>query len=269
MIAALPMYDWPALRRWTDAFWSAAAENLRAAGIEAPAALARPADPAETWRDPDLVIGQTCGMPCVMGLCGDAHVIGRPDYGLPDASEGTYRSVVVKRAEVGPSGLVAHQGCRVAVNEWASYSGHIALRAHLAGLRAGADGPFFGMALLSGSHRESARMVARGDADLAALDAVAWALLQAHEPETAGRLAILDRTAPAPALPFIAAARFASLGARLVQALDRAAAALPATPGLPRRIFAASDRDYEPVRAAARRAAREPFAPGAPLAPPV
>ncbi len=86
----------------------------------------------------------------------------------------------------------------VAGNEWASFSGHIALRAHLAGLRAGAPEPFFAAAVISGSHRESARLVARGEADLAALDAVAWALLRAHEPETAARLVVLDRTGPCP-----------------------------------------------------------------------
>lgn len=266
MIAALPMYDWPALAPATDAFWVGVAEQLAADGIEAPAALVRPEDAATAWRDPDLLIGQACGMPHVSGLCGAARVIARPDYGLPDASDGLYRSVIVGRA--GESGaLLAHEGGRAAVNEWASFSGHIAPRARLAALRQGAAGPFFGAALLSGSHRGSARMVARGAADLAALDAVAWALLQAHEPETAGRLAVIDRTPSAPALPFITAPRFAALGARLARALDRAARALPPVAGLPRRIFAAGDIDYAPVRERARQAADESFAPGAPAVP--
>ena len=66
MIVDLPMYDWPEQRAETDSFWAAVAAGLRAAGVEAPERLARPADPAVGWRDPDLLLGQTCGMPFEM-----------------------------------------------------------------------------------------------------------------------------------------------------------------------------------------------------------
>ena len=276
-IAALPMYDWPAIAPATDAFWAAVRERLGQVGVAAPAALMRPEDPARAWRDPDLLLAQTCGMPFVSGLCGAARIVARPDYGLPDAAGGLYRSVIVAAAEAGegegegegPAALRSRRGGRVAVNEWASFSGHVALRAHLATLRQDEDGPFFAAAVLSGSHRESARMVARGAADLAALDAVAWALLRAHEPETAAALRVVARTEPAPALPFIAAARFAPLAARLAGALDAAASCLSPVAGLPRRIFAATAEEYAPVRERARQAAREPFAPEAPAVPAV
>jgi ABC-type phosphate/phosphonate transport system substrate-binding protein len=266
-IAALPMYDWPEVAPATEAFWTAVAAHLAADGVDAPGTLSRPDEPAEAWRDPDLLIGQACGMPYVSGLCGEARVIARPDYGLADAADGLYRSVIVARKDggsgEGPAALLAHAGGRVAVNEWPSFSGHVVLRAHVAALRQDAAQPFFAGAVLSGSHRGSARMVARAEAEVAALDAVAWALLEAHEPETAGRLVVIDRTAPAPALPFVSAPRFAPLAGRLVRALDAAAADLPAAIGVPRRIFAACGEDYAPVRERARQAAREPFAPGA------
>ncbi|HSF94632.1 MAG TPA: PhnD/SsuA/transferrin family substrate-binding protein, partial [Thermohalobaculum sp.] len=176
---------------------------------------------------------------------------------------------IVARSGETAAPLLSRQGCRVAVNEWRSYSGHIALRAHLAGLRDGAGGPFFGAARLSGSHRDSARMVAQGEADLAALDGVVWALLQAEEPGTAARLKVIAETAEAPALPFIAAARHAGLRRELAAALAGAASELPFVPGLPRSVMQASDADYQPTRLAARRAAREAFAPGAPAVPAV
>ena len=270
MIAALPMYDWPALRAATDAFWAEAARRMADAGLPAPDALTRPAAAAEAWADPDLLLGQACGLPYVAGACGKAAVVARPDYALPEARGGRYRSVIVVRAgsDGGDGGaLVARAGGVVAVNEWGSYSGHVALRAHLAGLRPGARAPFFEEARLSGSHAESARMVARGAADMAALDGVVWALLAAHEPGTAGALAVIDRTDEAPALPFIAAPRFASHASRIAAALDAAAAALAPVPGLPRRVAPAGDADYAPIRAAARLAAAEPFAPGAPAPP--
>ncbi|MFQ5567362.1 MAG: phosphate/phosphite/phosphonate ABC transporter substrate-binding protein [Paracoccaceae bacterium] len=265
------MYDWPGIRAATDAFWAEVAWRLRAAGIEAPAALARNPDVTASWRDPDLLLGQTCGMPFVAGHCGAARVVARPDYGLDAANGGFYRSVILVRADDaaggGPEAVLAQQGRRVAVNEWRSLSGHVALRAHLAGLRGGAREPFFGAAVISGRHLESARMVARGAADVAALDGVAWALLQAHEPAVAERLAVLDVTAPEPALPFIAAPRYAAFRAGLAAALAGAAAALTPVAGLPRAVAPADDGDYAPIRAAARRAAGEAFAPGAPQVP--
>jgi ABC-type phosphate/phosphonate transport system substrate-binding protein len=273
MIADLSMYDWPGIRDRTDAFWAEVAARLRARGIAAPEALTRDLGHVASWSHPDLLLGQTCGLPWISGLCGDAVIVARPDYGLPEASGGSYRSVLVVRADTaespGPDALLARAGCRVAVNEWRSYSGHIALRAHLAGLRGGAGEPFFGAAVISGGHRDSARMVARGLADIAALDGVVWALLRAEEPETASRLAAIGQTDPAPALPFITAARHAELREPLAEALAGAAAALPFAPGLPRAVAAASGDDYLPIREATRRAAAERFAPEAPPVPAV
>ena len=178
MIADLSMYDWPGVRADNDAFWAEVARRLGVAGIEAPAGLTRGANSGASWRDPDLLLGQTCGMPFICGHCAEARIIARPDYGLPGASGGFYCSVVLARAEdaagTGLDAVMAQCGRRVAVNEWHSFSGHVALRAYLAGLRGGAGDPFFGAAVMSGAHVNSARMVARGEADVAALDGVAW-----------------------------------------------------------------------------------------------
>ncbi len=272
MIADLPMYDWPGVRAEADAFWADVARRLGEAGIEAPAALARNPDVDASWNNPDLLLGQTCGLPFVSGLCGNARVVARPDYGLPGANGGVYRSAILVRAgdaegldaRSGAKAVLAQQGRRVVVNEWRSFSGHVTLRAYLAGLRGRVPDPFFGAVVMSGRHVDSARMVARGEADVAALDGVAWAMLQMHEPEVAERLAVLDMTAPAPALPFITAPRFADRRADLVAALAGAAAGTPPVAGLPRAVAAADDDDYQPIREVARRAAAERFAPGAP-----
>jgi ABC-type phosphate/phosphonate transport system substrate-binding protein len=275
LIADLSMYDWPGIRAETDAFWAEVARRLREVGIEAPAALARNPDVAASWRDPDLLLGQTCGMPFVSGHCGQARIVARPDYGLPGAEGGFYQSMIVARvddADVeaatnmgGPGAVLAQRGRCVAVNEWASFSGHVALRAYLARLCDGAvRDAFFGTYVISGSHLGSARMVARGVADIAAIDAVGWAMLQTHEPQTAARLTVLDMTAPAPALPFITAPRFATLRRALAAALAAAAEVSPPIAGLPRAVAPAEAGDYEPIREFARTAAGERFAPGAP-----
>jgi len=272
MIADLSMYDWPGVRAGNDAFWAEVARRLGEAGIEAPAVLARNPDVDASWNDPDLLLGQTCGMPFISGDCGQARIVARPDYGLPGADGGFYRSAILVRAEDaggdasggGTQAVLAQRGRRVAVNEWRSFSGHVTLRAYLAGLRGGAPDPFFGAATISGAHVESARMVARGEADVAALDGVGWILLQVHEPETAARLVALDMTAPAPALPFITAPRFDAIWADLVAALDGAARASPPVAGVPRAVAPADAGDYRPIREFARAAAAERFAPGAP-----
>ena len=272
MIADLPMYDRPGVRAEADAFWADVARRLGEAGIDAPAALARNPDVDASWNNPDLLLGQTCGLPFVSGLCGNARVVARPDYGLPGANGGVYRSAILVRAgdaegldaRSGAEAVLAQQGRRVVVNEWRSFSGHVTLRAYLAGLRGRVPDPFFGAVVMSGRHVDSARMVARGEADVAALDGVAWAMLQMHEPEVAERLAVLDMTAPAPALPFITAPRFADRRADLVAALAGAAAGTPPVAGLPLAVAAADDGDYQPIREVARRAAAERFAPAAP-----
>ncbi len=47
-------------------------------------------------------------------------------------------------------------------------------------------------------------MVARGEADFAALDIISWKLMRRHD-EFANNLVVVDRTQPTPALPFISA----------------------------------------------------------------
>jgi ABC-type phosphate/phosphonate transport system substrate-binding protein len=67
--------------------------------------------------------------------------------------------------------------------------------------------------------------VAEGHADIAALDALSWHLMQAYDPFTAG-LRVLTHTDPTPALPFITAlGRDADA---LRAALESAILALPA-----------------------------------------
>lgn len=201
--AALPMYDWPEVRQATDRLWAALREGLHRAGVTgAPRALERAA-PAETlWTHPRLMLAQTCGLPFVRGLADRVTLLGAPDYGLPDLAPGYYDSVIVVRETDPRETLAAFRGASVAVNGIDSQSGHAALLHHVAPLAA--RGGFFGTVHLSGAHAASAAAVARGEADIAALDHVSWRLLRAHRSDAAS-LRVLMRTEPTPALPLIAA----------------------------------------------------------------
>ena len=244
VIAALQMYDWPEVQDRTDRFWDRVRLELIAAGIEAPLALSRPTEISATWTDPGLVVGQTCGLPYVSGRCGGAVVVGRPCYALEGAEGGTYRSALICRAdEAGP--LSTFRGRRAAVNEIGSQSGCNALAAAVQKAKLDRDGPFFGAVVLSGAHRASAMMVDSSEADIAAIDAVAWALLAEVEPARHARLSVIAWTRTMPALPFITAPAMRDKKNAIYGALLEAALAMDQT-GLPRGHSASGGRGLRP-----------------------
>lgn len=200
MRAALPMYDWPEIRAETDALWAAVRERLRAAGYAAPQALERGGDPWALWRDPALILSQTCGLPYSARLAGAVSLVGAPDYDLP-CPPGCYRSEIVARADDPATDAAALEGRRFAFNMRESQSGWACFAT-----RIGDPGAFFGSLIETGAHRASIVAVAEGRADCAAIDAVAWRLAERHEP-AARALRVIVSTAPTPGLPLITARR--------------------------------------------------------------
>jgi ABC-type phosphate/phosphonate transport system substrate-binding protein len=220
MIASLGMYDLDHTRAANDRLWALIRDGLRARGLDAPEALTRgEAAYWPAWEAPDLVLSQTCGYPFRARLHGRVAYVGTPDYGVPGCPAGHYRSVFVARADDPREGLQAFDGAAFAFNEDLSQSGWAAPQVHARRL-----GLRLPPALRTGGHRLSALAVADGRADLAALDAVTWALMQDADP-LARRLRVVGLTAPTPGLPVIAAlganadATFAAL-ADAIPALD-------------------------------------------------
>lgn len=197
MIAMLGMYDMPALQDANDRFWQA----IRAGLGYGPAHLTRDGDPWRVWQSSDLVFAQTCGMPYRTRLFGTVNLVGTPDYGLPGCAPGYYQSVLVVRADAPDAPLAAFAAGTFAYNEALSQSGWAAAVTHLSKQQLRPE-----KRLRTGSHAASARAVADGRADFAALDALTWELLVEHDPCTAD-LRVLERTAPTPGLPYITASR--------------------------------------------------------------
>lgn len=218
MIAALPMYDRPETASALDRLWGGLRARLRAAGLAAPVALSRGGDLWAQWRSPDLVLGQTCGLPYRAHLHRHVTLIATPDHALPGCPPGHYHSVLICAAD-DRRDMAAFSGAPMAFNEAHSQSGWAAPQAHFS-----AHGLTIRPALETGSHHASARAVAEGRAAFAAIDAVSWKMLRRWEPFTS-RLRVLERTEPAPALPYIAA-RGAN-GTVIRTALRAAIAALP------------------------------------------
>lgn len=198
-IAALGMYDRVETAAAHDRFWALIRDGFFARGIKAPLRLTR-GEMAflPGWLSPDLVFAQTCGYPFRALLQGRVTLVGTPDYGLKDCPPGHYNSVFIARRDDPRPDLPAFSGSRFAFNDPMSQSGWAAPQTHAAAI-----GLQLPPALKSGAHRLSALAVAQGRADLAAIDALTWELLKRHDAFTAS-LREITRTAPTPALPYIA-----------------------------------------------------------------
>ena len=198
MIASLPMYDRPETKAANDRFWALIRDNLYFDKREMPRALTRRDDPWNDWRDPSLVLSQTCSLPYRRHLYPDVTLVGTPVHDL-SCAPGYYYSVVVARASDERQAFGDFDGARLAINDALSQSGWAAPWSF-----AKDHGIAFGAVLTSGSHRESAAAVAAGQADVAALDAVTWRLVQRFD-GFAASLKQIATTPPTPALPYIAA----------------------------------------------------------------
>lgn len=239
--ACLPMYDWPEVSHVWDALWSFVRGELGSAGIAAERDLRRPARLHEAWRDPAMILGQTCGWPYVSVLRGIVLPFARFDFAL-GGMPGDYHSVFVTAAGDDPGSLLADDAARIAANAPDSQSG----------FRAFAEIAEEPVALpqrrmvWTGSHRASIRAVAEGLADIAAIDAVSWRLAQLHEP-AAQQVAVSGRSSPVPGLPLVTALPFGgampllfdalSAGVESLRSADREALGLAG-------VVAAQDDDY-------------------------
>ena len=225
-IAALPMYDWPEVSHAVDRLWKSVAVAALPLGLPVPAELTRRDPPESIWLHPELIVGQTCGLPLVQRLLDHVVVLGTFAFDLPDTDPGDYHSVVVV-AESSPCGSLADlRGGVVAINARDSQSGHAALQYGVAPLAQG--GRFFGSAIETLSHRASIAAVADGSADVAAIDAVSWLLALDHDP-AAHTLRVLTRTQPTPGLPLITSLDHEALRLDLITAIRRGIAALDHT----------------------------------------
>lgn len=190
-----------------QAFWSALAGMLRADGTlpaEAiPAELDEPADCHAQWLEPDLLLSQACGYPLVTQLAGKVQLVGTFAYDASGVDGIQCRSQLICRAGERRRSLVEFAGSTLAFNDTISQSGYNALRALVATHTT--RRPFFAARLQTGAHYRSILAVQEGRADLAAVDAVSWALWQRSQPGLAAELQVLGQTEAYPGLPLITA----------------------------------------------------------------
>ncbi|MFD1036139.1 phosphate/phosphite/phosphonate ABC transporter substrate-binding protein [Sphingomonas hankookensis] len=202
-IAWLGMYDHPGQHAANDALWSAIRDHLRASGLaDVPEQRSRDTDIHRVWAHPGLLLGMICTRPWALAHR-DLQLLGHPVYAGTDRP-GEHRSWIVVRRDDPAVRLADLRGRRAAINDGGSNTGMALLRDRIASLAQ--DGCFFGEVVATGAHAASARAVATGRADVAAIDEVTFAALARFEPELTERLRILDKTAPAITPAFVTAA---------------------------------------------------------------
>jgi ABC-type phosphate/phosphonate transport system substrate-binding protein len=214
MIASLGMYAMPHARAAHDRLWN----GIRDAFGDGPVDLDTTDDMWGHWLSPDLLLSQTCGLPFRARLHDQVALIGTPDYGLPGCPPGHYNSVFLVHVDNPATTLTDLNNPILAYNEALSQSGWAAPHAHFQRHRIA-----FEVGPQTGAHAASARVVAEGGADIAALDALTWAMLQRETPLIGAPLKEIGRTDPTPGLPYVTAATRdpAPVAAAIDQAIAR------------------------------------------------
>jgi ABC-type phosphate/phosphonate transport system substrate-binding protein len=254
-VASFPMYDWPEVDAAHQSFWTAIAERLRKLGIAAPKFLDQTRASDSIWRDAGLVLSQTCGFPFSTRLRGFVRLIGTPIYDVPGCDGAYYSSMIVTRNSDSAESLAGLKGKRFAYNAADSLSGYLALRAAMKDARIDPDTATW---IETGAHRASVRAVAEDFADVAAIDAVCWALALRYEPEAASRLKVIGRTPMRPGLPFITALERSDSELQTIQAALREAISDSATQAARHALHITglglfNEFDYGPIAALGRR----------------
>lgn len=203
LVASLPMYDLPEVRPALDTLWAGIARHLKRARIkDVPPALAHDTPVDALWSDPALLLSQCCGYDIIHRYAGRLRPIATPRYDAPGCRGSDFVSLIVVAADSDAHAPADLRGTVCAINGPHSHSGMNALRALVAPFSR--DGRFFSSVVESGSHLASLAAVARGEADIAAIDCVTHALLARHRPGALAGTRVLCQSEPAPGLPIVA-----------------------------------------------------------------
>ena len=197
MTVSFPMYARPELTDAHNIYWSLIRKHLSAKGIAGSENIHEPEELYAAWKDPSLLLSQTCGMPYRNTLHGKVQIIGTPDFQLDGAPAGYYRSAIIVRREDGNKTLKEFKDSVFAYNSDDSQSGYGS-----AYLICKPEGFWFQNRVATGGHRESTIAIAEGCADIAAIDGMTWRLIKRYDSHT-DKLAVLDWTNPTPGLPYI------------------------------------------------------------------
>jgi len=175
-ISSFPWYDLPSVQWANDRLWQATGLAGR---------FVRDIPPGRLWKHADLLVTQACGLDLFLAEA-SIEPVAVPVFDL-DCTEGMYYSHIVGSNKDGVA----------AVNSISSRSGMSALFSTCSP----------SAMILTGSHVESLVALQTGKAEIAAIDAVTWGILEQHTPQLLAGIGIIERSKEAPAPPFVIGAQ--------------------------------------------------------------
>ncbi len=211
------MFDLPELSDTNDTWWAGICGHIAALGGDSRPIRSKPADLIEHWLQRDLVLSQTCGWPLITSLRDGVQTLGR--FTVRDVSDetGFYESKIV----VAP-GVALDRPLRVVINNADSLSGRISL-----GVALSRNGYVAQSIRVSGSHRNSLAMLRKGEADIAAIDGLTWALIGDVAPHERTDLTVVGNGPRIPFLPYITGLQTSASDVSALQAALGAASVDP------------------------------------------
>ena len=218
------MYDWPETGHAIDALWANIRNQLIQRNIEAPSILDRINHPAALWSKPELLIGQTCGWPYANYLKEQVVPFARFYYDILGCPAGDYNSVYIGHDDDDFDHLASPQAFefveKIAINSDDSQSGFHVFSEITD--KPAEEAIAKEKRIVTGAHRNSISAVANGDANIAAIDAVAFELAKHYEPETVSRIVVLKSSKPKAGLPLITSKDNQHLIPQLFEAVQQA-----------------------------------------------
>ncbi len=223
LTASLPMYNLPEMRPANALFWKALHGLLAQGGLrDLPATLAFERPPVPERIGPEVLFSQTCGYPLETIFVGQAVRLGTPCYDVPGCAGPTHCGLFVVPAASTARGLEDLAGGVFLLNSRHSNSGMNLPRRALADIAKGRR--VFSRVVETGSQPGNLDRIARGEADVTAVDCVTFAFWCRYRQEAAEHVRVLTQTPPSPAIPFVtSAATLPATAALLRDALRRVA----------------------------------------------
>jgi len=163
-------------------------------------ALRLDADPT-ALQESGLVFGHTCGYPLMTRLKDRFTPFCVPVFDVSGTNGRRYSSRFIVAGDSDIRSIEQSRGRVAAVNTPDSNSGMNVLRHAVA--RHHIDGRFFSRILASGGHLYSLQAVARGEADIAAIDCVSYQLIEDHWPELVSQVQTIGYSVESTGLPFV------------------------------------------------------------------
>jgi len=195
------MYDWPETAHALDNLWYSIQKKLNSSEVYAPKFLTRGKDAYLTWQDPNLLIGQACGWPYANRLRHYCKPFACIDYDIKDCPPGTYNCVYIGQSKKDIRFLKDNESLieakKIAINSSDSQSGFHVFKeitktpSHTAIPES--------IQYITGSHRNSIKAVAEGNAQIAAVDTICFELARRHDPDIVKNVSVLGRSIAKPA----------------------------------------------------------------------